>query len=270
MSPRLALIAALALVALVPAFAYNAGSPADPDRERELRHLYGPDDIYWYAAWLEANGGLDDRAKTTIHNSTIDWTFMDSKGNRYDWGMPIMTYENLIEHSRKLSTYQYETDYKRLKTYAGNTVTAPNFDVFVRGSFSNVIDDVYGNALNDYDFVHEVWYIVSQMTTYDKDIDITSEGRYALETFTRGGGDCEDLAILVADMLKSSAHTQDWKIQLLYMDTDHPRNPQKVDHVMVYVDPGEGGVYVEATGESDLYSDFTRHPDGVSGWYYDV
>lgn len=240
------------------------------DRELELRGLYSPDAIYRYAAWLEENGGLGSPAQTTIYNSTIYWTFTDSKGNYYDWDMPIVTYEDLIGHSKIKSTYQNEIDYKRVATSTGRTLTAPNFDGFVTGDFYNVIDNVYDNATSDYDFIHEVWYIVSQMTTYATDIDITSEGRYALETFTRGGGDCEDLAILVADMLKSSSHTKDWEIQLVYMDSKRLDDPQTVDHVIVYVNTGQHAVYVEAVAESDMYSDFSHYPDGVNGWYYDV
>jgi len=272
------------LIEHIEGFSLDDGMPAEsPDdipaeylgtepsgRELELRDLYGPDDIYWYAAWLEANSGLDDQAQTTIHNSTISWTFTDSKGNRYDWDMPIATYENLIGPSREKSTYQYKVDYKRVSTSTGRTLTVPNFDGFVTGEFYKVIDDVYDNATGDYDFVHEVWYIVSQMTTYEKDVDISSEGRYALETFTRGGGDCEDLAILVADMLKSSSHTRDWKIRLVYMDSERLDDPQTVDHVIVHVDTGQHSVYIEATGKSDMYSDSRHYPEGVSGWYYDV
>ena len=269
-APKIAIIAAVALLAFVPVFAYNAGNTPDPDRALELRHIYGNDDIYHYAAWLEANGGLSDQAKTTIHNSTVAWTFADSKDNTYSWSMPIITYENLIGYSHEKSTYQHEIAYKTFRTSTGNTITAPNFDGFVTGSFDQVIDSIYDNAENEYDFVHEVWYIVSQMTVYDEDVDVNSEGRFALETFTRGGGDCEDLAILVADMLKSSSHSNDWKIQLVYMDTDRPNNPQKVDHVVVYVEMGEYSVIIEATGEPTTYSDYSYYPDGIRGWFYDV
>ena len=56
------------------------------------------------------------------------------------------------------------------------------------------------------DFIWEVWYIVSQLTEYNSDQDyyVGDEGRYALDTLARGGGDCEDLVILIADMLMSS------------------------------------------------------------------
>jgi len=265
---RLAIMATLALVALAPAFAYNAGNPADPGRERELRDLYGQDDIYWYAAWLEANGGLGDSARTTIHNSTVSWTFTDSKGNRYDWNMPIVTYENLIKHSAEKSTRGSETH--RLALSSGGTVTMPAFEGFVTGAFGKVIDDVYESSRGDYDFVYEVWHIVSQMTVYDEDVDASSEGRFALETLTRGGGDCEDLAILVADMLRSSTYTRDWEIQLVYMDLDSPRAPRDVNHVLVFVDYGESTVIVEATAKPDMYSDYSYYPDGIRGWFYDV
>lgn len=265
---RLVIAATLSLVALAPAFAYNAGNSADPERERELRHLYGPDDIYWYAAWLEANGGLGDAPRVTIHNSTVAWSFTDSKENRYNWSMPIVTYENLIKHSAEKSTRGYETH--RLAFSSGGTTTMPAFEGFVTGAFGKVIDNVYENSRGDYDFVYEVWHIVSQMTVYDKDVDPSSEGRFALETFTRGGGDCEDLAILVADMLRSSSHTQDWDIQLAYMDADRPRAPRDVNHVLVLVDIGESTVIVEATAKPDMYSDYSYYPDGIRGWFYDV
>lgn len=141
---------------------------------------------------------------------------------------------------------------------------------FVTGDLGRIIDGIYENSRGDYDFVYEVWHIVSQMTVYDKDVDPSSEGRFALETFTRGGGDCEDLAILVADMLRSSTHTRDWEIQLAYMDLDHPRAPRGANHVLVLVDYGEWTVIVEATGKPDMYSDYSYYPDGIRGWFYDV
>ena len=244
------------------------GGTGPSGRELELRGLYDQDEIYWYAAWLEANGGPVDLARTTIHNSTVYWAFTDSKGNLYEWDMPIVTYENQVKDSEALSTYNSESHTLRLSS--GDTVTVPAFEGFVVGSFDQVIDDVYENAHDNYDFVHEVWHIVSQMTVYDEDVDPSSEGRFALETFTRGGGDCEDLAILVADMLRSSSHTKSWEIQLVYMDSDHPRAPQDPNHVVVSVDYGDSPIIVEATGEPDMYGDSFHYPDGIRGWFYDV
>ena len=60
------------------------------------------------------------------------------------------------------------------------------------------------------------------MTVYDKDVDERSEGRFAVETFTRTGGDCEDLVILIADMLMSSSHTRNWTFEYIIIDNDNP------------------------------------------------
>ena len=84
------------------------------------------------------------------------------------------------------------------------------------------------------------------MTVYDEDVTLESEGRFALETFTRAGGDCEDLVILIADMLMSSSHTKDWEFQYGMMDSDNPLDPQKMNHVILYVYDGQYGYYIEA------------------------
>ena len=46
----------------------------------------------------------------------------------------------------------------------------------------------------------------------------------------------EDLVILIADMLMSSSHTGQWKFQYVIMDSDNPRDPQRVNHVILAVD----------------------------------
>lgn len=139
-------------------------------------------------------------------------------------------------------------------------------DGFVKKSFTNVIDDIYENSYGNSDFIWEVWYIVSQLTVYDEDVHEYSEGRYALETLTRGGGDCEDLTILVADMLISSEHTNDWTIQYVMMDADNPTDPETVNHAILYVHDGEYAHYIESTSSPS----WDYYPDGVYGWYLDV
>ena len=183
---------------------------------------------------------------TTISDTEVGWEFYDSKGNFYSWSMPITTYENLIQPSREYSLHQTYDNPKHV-TINGRTVPVLNLDGFARESFSNVIDQVYDNSYDDSDFIYEVWYIVSQMTVYDEDITPESEGRFALETFTRTGGDCEDLVILVADMLMSSSHTRHWDFQYVMMDSDNLLDPQDIDHVILYVDDGQYGYYIEAT-----------------------
>lgn len=167
-------------------------------------------------------------ATTTIEGVDIEWEVSDSKGNTYLWFMPVVTYENQIVESR------FHVRDKMNLNLDGETVRVVSLDGFVKKSFTKVIDSVYDNSYDNSDFIWEVWYIVSQLTVYDEDIHEHSEGRYALETLTRGGGDCEDLTILIADMLMSSEHTDDWTIQYVVIDTDNPTDPQEIN-VTVHV-----------------------------------
>lgn len=213
------------------------------------------------AAVVAASVALQEASgTTTIKGTEVSWEFSDSKGNDYQWSMPVTTYENQIVESR------YHVRDKMNLNLDGETVRVVSLDGFVKESFANVIDGIYDNSFDNSDFIWEVWYIVSQLSVYDEDIHEYSEGRYALETLTRGGGDCEDLVILVADMLMSSEHTDDWTIQYVAMDSNNPTDPQEVNHVILYVDDGEYGHYVEATAPPS----WEYFPEGVNGWWIDV
>ena len=202
---------------------------------------------------------------TTISETEVTAEFYDSKGNYYNWSIPISAYEDTIQYSREYSTYQtYDDPY--LLDVNGHTARVLNLDGFVEKAFVDVIDDVYNNSYDDSDFIYEVWYIVSQMTVYDEDVREDSEGRFALETFTRTGGDCEDLVILVADMLISSSHTRNWDFQYVIIDSNNPLNPQDVNHVILYVNDGQYDYFIEATASPD----WGYYPNGVDGWWFDV
>ena len=140
------------------------------------------------------------KPKTVIDDQKINWHFSDSKGNLYNWSMPIETYEGWIRATEPSETLRLRN------TSTGDIYTVRDHTKFVRTGFVDVIDGVYDNSKNNVDFVKEVWYIVSQLTTYS--YDIGDDPRWALETLSRGGGDCEDTAILIAEMLKSSKHTK--------------------------------------------------------------
>ncbi|MER3408222.1 MAG: hypothetical protein C4292_05650 [Nitrososphaera sp.] len=110
----------------------------------------------------------------------------------------------------------------RLKKDDGSVIIVRDHTKFVDStSFADIIDEVHANAGgSDRQFLYELWYITSEMTTYSPDIG--EDPRWPLETFVEAGGDCEDLVILMASMLKSSAHTKDWKIQMVYFDLQNP------------------------------------------------
>lgn len=227
----------------------------------EYYKSYYEDSIQEYSLALDATVFAEPR--TIIENATIKWEFYDSKGNFYDWSMPIDTYEDFANWGRE---HTLASGPMYVNRYDGQTLSTISLDGFVVGYFGNVIDEIYSNSYNATDFVNEVWFVVSSLTVYDKDVYPHSEGRFALETFSRTGGDCEDLVILVADMLVSSEHTTDWTIQYVYMDSNNLTDPQIIDHVILYVDTGKSTHLIEATGPpSELY-----YPNGVTGWNIDV
>ena len=200
---------------------------------------------------------------TTISKTIVTFEFHDSKKNYYKWTIPIKTFESRVIDGDQVSRFNdFGLDIKTDIT--GKTSKIPSFHGFIKKDFSRVIDQVYDNANSKTDFIKEVWYIVSKLTIYDKDIDIGSEGRYALETLTRTGGDCEDLTILIADMLMSSKHTKDWTFRYVYMDSDNPTNPQEINHLILYVHDGQNKHFIEATGKDPNHNYF---PNGVKGEY---
>jgi len=198
--------------------------------------------------------------KTTIDAQKVTWEFSDLKGNRYHWEMPVSTYEYYVNTDRQF-------EYLILEIPDKGTVSVVDFTKFVGQSFAEVIDEIYLNSKSDEDFIFEVWYIVSQMTIYS--YDIGEYPRYALETFSGGTGDCEDTSILIADMLRSSKYTQDWQIQLVYLDADSPTYPRTMNHVIVAVNTGEFYTIIESTAKT-IDGAKEWNDDGVSGWFYDV
>lgn len=196
---------------------------------------------------------------TTINGTDVSWDVTDSKGYTNRWSMPVTAYEDIVESG-------YHVRDKVNLNHDGETLRAVSLDGFVRGSFANMIDDMYGNSYNNSDFVWEVWHVVSRLAVYDEYIHERSEGRYALETLTRGGGDCEDMVILATDMLMSSRYTDDWTIQYVMMGSDSPADPQDVNHVILYVDDGQRAHFVDATAPPN----WNRYPEGVVGWHLDV
>ena len=203
------------------------------------------------------------KPRTEIDKTKVKWTIQDSKGNSYRIIWDFKKYEDLKVHSDYKSTNSKPT-YLNLD---GERIATINLEGFVRGTtFGDKLDPLYDNSKSNSDFIWEVWYIVSQMTIYDRDVDKESEGRYALETLVRQGGDCEDLVILIAEMIKSSSYTKDWVIQYIYMDSDNPQNPQTVNHVILSIDDGDNSYLIEATVSPNL----DYYPDGITGWVFDV
>ena len=197
--------------------------------------------------------------QTVINKEVVEMTLYDSKNNKYFWITPVTNYENAV----KIDEYPIIP----LATNTGQIITVGDFRPFVQTSFSDVIDEVYDNLENPDYFVYEIWYMVSKLTIYS--LDIQEDPRFAIETLVRGGGDCEDTVILIADMLRSSSHTKDWKIKLIYFDSDNPTNPQNINHVALSIDEGDGRYIIETTAKT--IEDFTMWNNiDIIGWSLDV
>lgn len=110
--------------------------------------------------------------------------------------------------------------------------------------FEDELKNLYITRKNDREFLEDIWFIVSSLTSYSQ--EIKESPRYPLETLLLGGGDCEDTAILFASML-TAANTP-WKISFLYTDINNPSAPLNFNHVLVHVDTGVEEFFVETTG----------------------
>ncbi len=203
---------------------------------------------------------VEPKAVTTISNESINWSFTDSKGNGYSWSMPVSGYDFTIKRP-------LPSTYLELQLPNGTMETLRDYRQFVEPDFKNVIDQVYNNAGSDDQFLFEIWYVVSKMTTYSQ--DITETNLWPLETFSRGGGDCKDTSILIASMIRSSEHTKNWKVQLVYLDLDNPNSPKDINHMVVEVNTGHSHYVIESTAK-DFNGLTAWQGVNIYGWRFDV
>jgi len=128
-------------------------------------------------------------------------------------------------------------------------------------NFALVASELFSLHSDDESRVREVWNMVTQLDIYCA--DITETPRLPLETLLLGGGDCEDMAILTASILK--AMSPEWSIRLVYMDLGNPTDINKVDHVTVHVDTGTYQTFVESTSAETMCPWET-----VNGFFFEV
>jgi len=180
-------------------------------------------------------------------------------GQTVDFSNELSDFRDVIENWRSESV-QY-IDLRDNET--GEIHRIVDFRPFVdEQPFTKVISDLYYGLADDEDFVHEVWYVVTQLTTYHSEIEETP--RFPLETLIGGGGDCEDMAILIASMLKAAP--ANYAVKLVYMDSDNPTDAKDVNHVIVWVETPSGyKTFLDGTSKT-VMSPFTL----VDGWYLEV
>jgi len=195
---------------------------------------------------------------TTIQEGDIVWAFRILDESIESWSMPIDTYTYYVDKSKPKEYHYFTTDGQSFKIRNMELLVQPEF-------FSNVISSLTdGNTARD--FVQEVFNLRVQMTLYSE--DITDTPQWSVETMTEGTGDCEDFAILMGSLLVAGNEQAHYgmTVQMVYMDTDNPTDPQGVNHVLLHIMYEDGtGEFVESTS-TDVLSPWVE----VVGWYYDL
>jgi hypothetical protein len=192
----------------------------------------------------------------TISGRQVDWVWRTSTGAIKEWYLPLDTYRSYIKSY--YPTQQLTITNSRTGTR--NTITG--FRPYVKPAvFTDVAPKFYREVGGDKAYLHEIWYLVTQLTTYTADIG--EQPRWGVETLTEAGGDCEDFAILIATLLKAAS--PNYKLSLVYMDADHPTAPVNVNHCILYVEYGSTSEFIDGTCKSE------SDPWGfVQGWYYEI
>lgn len=190
----------------------------------------------------------------------VHLVFQKTDGSLIHWTIP----SEWLEYHLRLGDEQRDHLAYDLTLY--NDITDETYHVvddrkFIDETpFTELMEDMYRQSPNDYAFIKEVWNIVAQLTAYTDEIDETP--RFPMETLLSGGGDCEDHAILFASMILAAPTS--WEVKFIYMDGDHPTEPQDVNHVIVQVITPDGPILVEATSQYSI----NPYGDSVTGWDY--
>jgi len=196
-----------------------------------------------------------------IKNRTVFILFRASDGSMHRWTSTLENYETTVVYgySRRKSL-QYVT---LNDSITGEMYRAVDFTPFVDPQpFSEAIPQLYSESEDDVAFFQEVWHIVTSLTAYSS--EITETPRFPLETLVGGGGDCEDLSILIASMLKATP--ANYTVQLVYMDAYSPADAKDVNHLIVLVATRSGlRTFIDGTSKEVM-----NPYDWVEGWYFDV
>lgn len=196
-----------------------------------------------------------------VHDRLVDVVLYGVNGELISWTTPFSELESDIENGsdmRRLIVDENQQTRQVLRA-DGSPIYVRDFSSFITTeTFETVVPELYRRSPAPYDFIHQAWYMIGQLSNYANEEIETP--RYPLETLLAGGGDCEDLAILLASMLKTAP--VDWTIDLLYVDIKNLHDPQEINHVLVYVNTGAETFIIETTSDIEMLP----YPEGVTGW----
>lgn len=194
-----------------------------------------------------------------IHDRSIDMAFRKLDNTLSVWTIPFDSLESSI-----LKGYEERTRMTQIMlSNDDETYRVHDYRAFVDSQpFRRVISELYEQAESPRKFIEEVWLIITQLSNYSSEIGDVP--RLPLETLLEGGGDCEDLSILFASLIKAA--NTDWKVALVYMDIYNPTDPQEVNHVVVHIDTDERGYLIETTSDEVM----EPYDDGIVGWFIEI
>jgi hypothetical protein len=196
-----------------------------------------------------------------VHDRMVDATFYDTDGQLVTWSTPFAGLEHDIELGSFMRSLIVDGGWETTLVYnnAKDPLLVRDFSTFVTpDAFQDVIPEIYQSSPSPYDFIYRLWYMIGQLSHYTGEIEETP--RYPLETLLAGGGDCEDLSILLASMIKAAP--VDWYVDLVYVDSENINDPISPDHVVVFVNTGYETFIVETTSDQVMQP----YTEGVTGW----
>lgn len=188
--------------------------------------------------------------------------FKLTDGNIVAWTWPASTFETYFVVGNYERTYG--NHYKILTGENGTKYTVKDYAYFVTPNFfDKIINPIYDKRKSNEDFVRETWHIVTQLTPYST--DLSGIPRYPAETLSEGGADCGGLSILFASMIRSA--NKDWKVQLVYINSNNPTQLSAPNHVAVLVDTGDWKGTIDVTQPNNM-TPFEN--TAINGWSFDV
>jgi len=191
---------------------------------------------------------------TSISGRQITWAWNDMNGELHEWTLTVDGYRGWIEIPKPDKILLLSDDSK--------THTVVDFRPYVRTEgFGNVVPDFYQQCADEWEFAQEAFNLVSQLTVYSEDIGEVP--RWPVETLTEAGGDCEDLSILFASLLKAAPYP--YELSLVYMDSNNPTDPQYPNHVLVQVETSDWSVLVECTNDQGW-----GFWGQIRGWFFEL
>jgi len=222
------------------------------DNYSELESRYGK-------VWTEQPATLAESEQsltvpyTSISEGEVTWVWKDMDDHLHKWMLPLDSYRSWINTPKPYKTISLECN--------GSIYTMVDYRPYVHpDEFTEVIPSFYQQCNGGRRFVQEAFNLVSQLTVYSEDIGEVP--RWPIETLTEGRGDCEDLSILLASLLKAAPYP--YKLSFVYIDTDNPTDPQYPNHVIVAVEDEDWRIFVECSGDKgwDYYKE-------VKGWFFE-